>query len=110
MLDDFASWLLGIIEQFVQWLLDLAVAVLEWIGEFLLWCLQKVWELLLSGLAEVFEAIPVPSFMAQASSFFGALPPTVVYFLQFFAVAEGLTFITTALLLRFIVRRIPLIG
>lgn len=110
MLSGFADWLLGIIESFVQWLTDTVVAIIEWIGEFLLWCLQKVWELLLAGLAEVFEAIPAPDFMTQAGGFFGGIPTTVVYFLQFFAVAEGLSFIATALVLRFIIRRIPLIG
>lgn len=110
MLEDFSEWLFGIIQLLLEWFFDLVVSVLEWIVELLLWVVEKLWELILAGLAEFFEALPVPDFMSQASSYFGGIPPNVAYFLNFFAIAEGLTFITTALVIRFVIRRIPLIG
>ena len=74
------------------------------------WAFLSLWKLLLEGLATVIEAIPVPGFMNDAQSFFGNIPPSIVYFFHYFAIAEGIAFFSAALLLRFITRRIPLIG
>lgn len=110
MLDGFANWLKGIFEDVIQWALDSLVAVLEWFGDKLLWLVEKVWELILAGLASFIEAIPVPSFILNAAGHFLGLPPMMTSFLQYFAVAEGLAMITLALVMRFGLRRIPLIG
>lgn len=109
-MSEFAAWIKEIFLGVLEWLLELAGVVLEWMLEAWLWVMTKVWQLLLEGLASLIESIPVPSFMQQAGSFWGGIPSNVVYFFQFFAVAEGLAMVTTALALRFLLRRIPLIG
>lgn len=110
MVDSILEWFSGIVSDVIEWLLSLVVACLKWLGEFVLWLGEKLWELLLAGLATFLEALPVPEFMSSLSGFLGQLPPMVVFFLHYFAVSEGLGFIASALVLRFILRRIPLIG
>ncbi|MCY1371033.1 hypothetical protein D9M68_896980 [compost metagenome] len=94
----------------ITFIKDTITEILEWILEMVLWLPKKIWSLLLDGLASVIESLPVPDFVASAGNFFGNIPGSVVYFFQFFAVGEGLAMIATALVLRFALRRIPLIG
>ncbi len=97
-------------DSIINWLKETLVSLLDWLLEIILWAPKKLWSLLLDGLASVIEALPVPDFVASAGSFFGNIPPGVIYFFQFFAIGEGLAMIALALVLRFALRRIPLIG
>lgn len=87
------------LDEFAQWLKDL-----------LLWLPLKIWELITDGLASVLEAIPVPDFINQAQGFMNMIPGNILWVLNLFAVPQGMTMIMAALLLRFVLRRIPLIG
>ncbi|MCY1435557.1 hypothetical protein D9M71_516560 [compost metagenome] len=97
-------------DSIINWLKETLVSLLDWLLEIILWAPKKVWGLLLDGLASVIESLPVPSFLGSVESFFANIPASVVYFFQFFAIGEGLAMITLALVLRFALRRIPLIG
>jgi hypothetical protein len=99
MFDSIKEWFREVIQDCLDWFLD----VFKWIGE-------HVYSGLLDGLATLIENIPAPSFIAQAKTFFGNIPSIVVFFFQYFAIAEGIGFIVAALLARFILRRIPFIG
>lgn len=106
----FAAWFVGLYHDFLAWIVDLFSGLFDWLKDILLWLAKTIFSSMMDGLASLVESIPVPDFMAQAGSFFGNLPTGVVYFLHYFAVSEGLAFIISALLLRFILRRIPFIG
>lgn len=82
----------------------------EWLKDLLLWIPLKLWELLLDGLAAIIEAIPVPDFVNNASNAFSSIPGNVLFFANFFAVGEGITMVLAAYGIRFLIRRIPLIG
>lgn len=99
MWESIKDWLAEKIEEFQQWLLDM-----------LLWLPKKLFQLIFDGLATFIERIPVPGFIANAQSFFSGIPSEIVYFLNFFAVGEGLAMVTGALVLRFVLRRVPIIG
>ena len=88
-----------ILSDFATWLLDL-----------LLWVPRKLWAELLEGLATLVEGLPVPGFIATAQSAFDGIPSSVVFFLDKFAFAEGVAMVLSAYVLRFVLRRIPLIG
>ncbi len=81
-----------------------------WLKDLLLWVPLKLWESLLASLAAVLNAIPAPDFIANAGGYFSAIPAQVIWVLNLFAVPEGVAMILAALTLRFLVRRIPLIG
>ena len=82
----------------------------EWLKDLFLWLPLKLWELLLDGLAGVLDAIPVPGFITSAQGYFNGVGGNVLWTLNLFAVPEGMAMVMTALLLRFVVRRIPFIG
>jgi len=82
----------------------------EWLKDLLLWVPLKLWELLLDGLAGVLEAMPVPSFINSAQGYMNGIGGNVLWMLNVFAVPEGMAMVMSALLLRFVLRRIPFIG
>ena len=110
MLEKITNWLGQTVQKVLDWFLGLVTDVLDWALELVAWIPRELWASLLDALAGALEAIPAPDFLSQAGSFFGGIPENIVYFFQFFAVADGLGFIISALLLRFLVRRIPVIG
>ena len=83
---------------------------LEWLKELFLWLPRKLWSELLEALSAVISAIPVPDFVYQAQGAFASLSGNVLFFAQKFALGEGITMILAAYALRFIIRRIPIIG
>lgn len=98
------------LSDFTKWLLELFTGYIDWFLELVLWLPKKIWAMALDGLAEFLESMDVPPFMQDAQSYFSGIPTGVVYFLDFFAVAEGVGMIVLALVLRFVLRRIPFIG
>ena len=84
--------------------------ILVWLKDLFLWLPLKITELALDGLALVIEAIPVPSFLNDAPGYLSNIDPTVAYFLAAFEFGNGLAIIFSAYILRFLIRRIPLVG
>jgi hypothetical protein len=89
---------------------DYLLSFMEWLLEVFLWVPRKVWAETLDALAGVLEAIPVPDFVATADGAFSAIPANVLFFAQYFALGEGIAMIISAYTLRFLIRRIPIIG
>lgn len=104
---EIADEVLPSINDMFEWLQD---AYNFLIDEFFLgfpkWVFQQVCE----GIIEFFNALPVPSFFLTAADAFSGLPSTVVFFLDALQVGPGVAMVLGAYLLRFIIRRIPLIG
>lgn len=89
-----------------EWIED----ILQWLLEALLWIPRKIWAEILEGLAAVFNAIPVPQFVTDMGPAFQSIASGTMYFLDVFQFDYGLTVLLSAYLLRFGLRRIPLIG
>jgi hypothetical protein len=81
-----------------------------WLKEMLLWIPQKLFEMLLAGLGAIMESIPVPVWLANIGSFGAGIPDGVGYFLHVLKVPEGLAMIMGAYIVRFLIRRLPVIG
>jgi len=94
----------------LDWLLDWLTAFLEWLVDLLLWVPLRLWDLLLTGMEAVLNAIPVPGFVDTASASLASIPSSVVYFAQALSLGPGLTMIMTAYAIRFVIRRLPVIG
>ncbi len=77
---------------------------------FVLWCIVKIFLVVADGLLFLLEAIPVPEWLQQAGINVAAIPPGVWYFLGPFQFGAGLSWLLSALLLRFMIRRLPVIG
>ena len=89
---------------------DLLGDFASWLKELLLWIPRKLWSELLDGLAALLTAIPVPDFVTTAQGAFAGLPSGVVFFANKFAVPEILGMVIAAYVVRFLIRRIPVIG
>lgn len=90
-------------------------ALLEWLRNFAAWLLEVLlyvprflWETLLGALAAILEAIPVPSWL-QTDPFAG-VDPGIAWMLTEFQIAFGLVVVLGSLGIRFLIRRLPLIG
>ena len=94
----------------MDYLIDFLSQILVWLKDLLLWIPRKLAELVLDALAALIEAIPVPAWLSNAGTYLAGIDPTIAFFLQGFRFAEGLTIIFAAYILRFLIRRIPLIG
>jgi hypothetical protein len=98
MLSDFASWLQGYIDSALDWLLE----GIEWIG-------IKLFSSVVDGVLLAFDAV---SALLPAS--LSTQPPAVVggiaWAVEPFFLAEGLTLLGGAYLVRFLIRRLPIVG
>lgn len=99
MFDSLIAWLAARLQEFLTWVYDLV-----------LWVPKKLFSLIMDALASFFESIPVPGFITNAGSFFQGIPDSFLYFINMFAVGEGIAMVIAAYILRFILRRIPFIG
>ena len=70
----------------------------------------NIFQGLLHALAGIINAIPVPSFFAQASGAFAGMSSGVIYFTTPFELGYGLGVVLSAYTLRWVLRRIPFIG
>jgi len=86
------------------------VGFLDWLRDLLLWVPKMIWQGMLEALSALLHSIPVPSWLASAGGWFSGLPSGVVYFSQALEIPTGLTIVLAAFVLRFLIRRIPLIG
>jgi hypothetical protein len=84
--------------------------MLAWLVTMLLWVPHKLYGLILAGLGAVIAAIPVPGFMLNVGNYAAGLPSGVAYFAQSLQLPLGLSILVTAYVLRFCIRRIPIIG
>jgi hypothetical protein len=91
-----------------DWLTDWLDAGFAWLIELLLWVPQKLYGLLLDGLATVVEGIPAPSWASGIS--FAGVHNSIAYFGGPFHIDTGLTVVVSATLLRFLIRRLPVVG
>ncbi len=84
--------------------------ILAWALQAVDWVLIEVFGVVCTALGNILSAIPVPSWMSGASSQLGALPAGVLYFAQVMDFSFGLTVVASAYGIRFLIRRIPVIG
>jgi len=103
---EFISKIWDVIGSFFKWLQD----AFNWVVDFILGFPDYLFSLLVDGVVGFFNWLPVPSFFSAAASAFSSVPDEVVFFAQAFRIGEGVTLVLGAYLLRFILRRIPIIG
>ncbi len=106
-LTEIADEVLPSIDDMFQWLQDAFNFLIdEFFMDFPKWVFQKVCE----GVVEFFNALPVPGFFTTAADAFNGIPSQVVFFADAFQIGPGIAMILGAYLLRFILRRVPIIG
>lgn len=77
---------------------------------FFIWLGQLIWEGILNAVAYLLELIPVPDFVTGAPNVFSQILTDMVFFMSPFNLRYGLSVILAALALRFLIRRLPIVG
>jgi hypothetical protein len=100
-----------------EFIKNLVLQVITWIFDVLLWLPKTVFGFLMEGASEAFvyaaDTVCVQACIAAVNgiqSGFSSIPPTVIYFADFFQIGYGFSLIICAYTARFIIRRIPFIG
>jgi hypothetical protein len=84
--------------------------ILTWLVSFVQWIGDLAISTALGALITLLNAIPVPSWMSSAPSVLAGVPSGVVWVFQILQLPAGLVILLSAWVLRFLIRRIPLIG
>ena len=95
---------------FFNWIVEYLSNALQWIYDLIRLIPQYSFSLLIDGAISFLNWIPVPDFVYMAAGFMQSIPPEVTWFLSVAKFNEGLLMVMGAYILRFITRRIPLIG
>jgi hypothetical protein len=90
----------------LDWLHD----AFEWLADAISDVLEEITAFFLSGVAALLEAIPVPQWMTGQTNILGQIPSGMAWGLQWFELQYGATVFISALTIRFLIRRIPVIG
>lgn len=83
--------------------------ILVWLLDAAFWVIHEAYKLLLEGLLHVLNSIPVPDFLTGPSPF-ASLDPGIVFFLEPLNLEQVIAILITALICRFVIRRIPVVG
>ncbi|QHF44945.1 hypothetical protein PspS35_14715 [Pseudomonas sp. S35] len=91
----FGDWLLSILREILQFFVDLIIQVADWL-----------WQSLLELISSSF----IMGLLTSSGELFTNISPSVWYFMNLMQLPFGITVVSSAYLLRFLVRRIPFIG
>lgn len=81
-----------------------------WFVDVLLWVPKQLFAQFGDAIVAVVQAIPVPGFVSNVGGLFSAIPSSVWWFASVGEFKFGLSVIGLALGLRFVIRRLPVIG
>lgn len=98
------------LQEFAQWIAETVLSVLSWVIDVLLYVPQQLFSLLVDGLIFVLAAIPVPAWVQSVADAAGSLAGDVVWWLDLLQFQTGLAIWASSVALRFLIRRIPVIG
>jgi len=80
---------------------------LEWLTNELRLVLIGLYTSILESITDLLSAIPAPDFLIHNMP---SLPPSIIFWANFFMLHYGLGLVVSAYMLRFLVRRLPIIG
>lgn len=83
---------------------------LGWVVDFFQWLIAWWWGNVLDALLYVLNQIPVPTWLDELAGNVSGIDPGVLYFVEPLQLGTGLTWVLSAYVIRFVIRRIPLIG
>ena len=102
----FIDWVWAFPAQIFRWLQDAFDSVIDFIETLPQWIFFQLSE----GIVSFFNAIPVPDFFYQAGNAMQSIPSEVQFFASMFRLDFGVTTVLLAYLIRFVIRRLPIIG
>lgn len=95
MLSAFAQWLKSVIEQIASWVIDLILLVFGWF-----------WD----GLMALLDAFGLADQIRESAALFDNIPESVWFFMNMFQIQYGIGLMLVAYVIRFTIRRLPVVG
>ena len=83
---------------------------LQFLLDVLLWVPRWIWEQTLDALASLVEALPVPQWVTDWDTAVLAVSADLWWVADLFALQYGFGVMVSAYIIRFLIRRIPVIG
>lgn len=84
--------------------------LIDWLLDLVLWAPRWIFSEILDGLATLIESISVPDWLLAWDSTILAITSDIWWFCELFAVQEGFAIWVSALSIRFLIRRLPVVG
>lgn len=84
--------------------------ILEWVVDFVQWVFVKLAILVFDAIIAVLSLIPVPEWMAELSTNIGSIGSGFLFFIAPFQFGTGIAWVVSAYVLRFLIRRLPVVG
>jgi hypothetical protein len=94
----------------MQTLIDWLADALAWFVDVLLYVPLVLYQGLLEALLAVLELLPVPEFVDDLAGYVAGISPGFTYFTEAFNFSAGLGIIFSAYVVRFVIRRLPVVG
>lgn len=98
--------MVDLLKNILQFLAD----CLSFLIDLIEWAVVKCFVMIFDALVSLLELIPVPEWLSEIAGNVAALPPGVLFFVAPLQLTTGLTWVVSAYVLRFLIRRIPVIG
>lgn len=92
------------------WVVDKFNELIAWFHDWFITAVKWVWSMLLDAAAWIIEQLPAIPGADQAGQAFANVPASVLFFLDPFQLPFGITVVLSALTLRFLIRRLPIVG
>jgi len=83
---------------------------LDWLVEKLAEQFHKTMQEILDGTISVLSAIPVPTFFNDITNMVNDIPPGAWFFIQSAEIGFGVWVLSICTLIRFAIRRLPIVG
>jgi len=93
-------------QTFIDWLAD----ALAWFVDVLLYVPLVLYQAFLEAVLAVLELLPVPGFVDDLSGYIAGISPGFTYFTEAFNLGAGLGIMFSAYVVRFVIRRLPVVG
>jgi hypothetical protein len=110
---DFSA-LINAIKSFFQFLIDWIVyyffEFLKWAFDAVEYAFNKFIQVFFEAAGHIIGAIPAPGFADDACSAYSSIPDTIIWILGYAQFGAGVTAIFSAYGIRFLIRRIPVVG
>lgn len=84
--------------------------VIGWVVDFFQWIAIKIALMVFEAIIAVLSLIPVPEWFAGLSTNIGNLSGGVLFFIAPFQFGTGIAWVVGAYVLRFLIRRLPVVG
>jgi hypothetical protein len=94
----------------MDFLIQFLKQILLWLISWVEWAVEWIAQTVMGALLSILNAIPVPSWIASAGSVISGIPPGVAFFATALQLPQGLSILLGAYFIRFLIRRLPIIG